>query len=227
MCRHLWDQARGRRVGRAPLPCLAGGWGRAILDRESAQADPVVPDRDDGNGGLAAHLVGDAPPEPAPEAPSALYSHDDAVGPLLAGDPDDLLRRLPDRDQGAKAVRLGWQQGRQLPCGLRAQVAVDDLLGPRREDEVFHRVDVGGGGFREPVHRVSAERRALDHVQQEQFAAPRLGIRHRPRERGPRTCRKIGRDQDARHHHSSRLRHPPCQRACLAGFRRVEGYISI
>ena len=68
-----------------------------VATRSWTQAELAAIEGDDGNRRLAAHAIGNAAPEPAPEAPSALCSHDDEVGVLLPGDADDLVRRLADR----------------------------------------------------------------------------------------------------------------------------------
>ena len=80
-----------------------------VATRHWPQAELVAFEGDEGDRRLAAHAIGDAPPEPAPEAPSALRPHDDEVGVLLPGEADDLVRRLADRHERAEAV-LTWRQ---------------------------------------------------------------------------------------------------------------------
>ena len=79
-----------------------------VVTRGWTQAELVAIEGDDGNRRPAAHAIGNAAPEPAPEASSALRPHDDEVGMLLPGDADDLVRGLSDRHYGVKAVRLWW-----------------------------------------------------------------------------------------------------------------------
>ena len=92
-------------------------------------------DRDDGDGRPAAHLSGDTAPQKVPQGSPAMRAHHDQVGFLLPGDSDDFVRRLADRDQRPEAVRRSrWQQGRELPLSLLAQISMDEL---RRRCKLF------------------------------------------------------------------------------------------
>jgi hypothetical protein len=93
------------RLLHAPHHCRAGGcYGgvrRAlgpytVATRGWTQAELLAIEGDDGDRRPAAHAIGNAAPEPASEASSALRPHDDEVGMLLSGDADDLVRCLAD-----------------------------------------------------------------------------------------------------------------------------------
>jgi hypothetical protein len=130
---------------------------------------------------------------------------------LLPGDSDDLGRCLPDRHQGAKAVRLWWQQGGELPLSLLAQVTVDDLLWHLRDEEGSLWIDTAGQIeiFWLPIHSVPMQRLPLHHMEEEQLPSDGLGVLQCALERLQRACRKIGRNKNALHHVPSILSAAP------------------
>jgi hypothetical protein len=134
----------------------------------SSHAEIIGVERDDGDQGLPSDPVGHRSAEHVPPPSPSASPQQNEVSVLFLGDPDDFINRST---HGHHRVYAGltswWNQGVELPARFLTEVAANELLIEPRPEVLSARIDHVTEKEGEPADGITADRRLLDHVEED------------------------------------------------------------
>jgi hypothetical protein len=132
--------------------------------------------RHDGDWGLPSHPVGHRSMEHVPPPSQAASPQQNEVSVLFLGDPDNFVNRSAHGHHRVDASPIAWwNQGVELPARFLTEVAASELLIEPRPQVLSAQIDHVAEEEGEPADCITADRRPLDHVEEESDTSHRSG----------------------------------------------------
>jgi hypothetical protein len=120
---------------------------------------------------------------------------------LCLGDADDFINRSAHGHHRLDAGPTSWRnQGIKLPARFLTEVAADELLIEPRPERLSARIDHVAEEEGEPADGITADRRPLHHVEEEDDTSHRSGQFNARPDRRQRRFGEIRGHQNAGHH---------------------------
>ena len=167
----------------------------------SSDAEIIRVERDDGDQGLPSDPVGHRSAEHVPPPSPTVSPQQNEVSVLFLSDPDDFLNRSA---RGHHRVYAGlpswWNQGVELPARFLTKVAANKLLIERETGRISARIDHVPQEEWTTADGVTADRRPLDHVEEDDDTSPRRCQFNAIADRRQRRFGEIRRHQNAGRH---------------------------
>jgi hypothetical protein len=167
----------------------------------SADAEIIGVKRDDGDLGLPSDPVGHRSVEHVPPPSPSASPQQNEISMLFMSDPDDFLNRSARGHHRVDAGLTSWRnQGFELPARFLTEVAANELLIEPRPEVLSARIHQVAEEEGEPADSITADRRPLDHVEEEGDTSPRRGQFNSRPDRRQRRFGEIRGYQNAGHH---------------------------
>jgi hypothetical protein len=158
-------------------------------------------ERDDGDQGFPSDPVGHRSAEHVPPPSPSASPQQHEISMLFMSDPDDFLNRSAHSHHRMDAGPTSWwNQGVELPARFLAEVTANALLIEPRPEVLSARIHQVAEEEGEPASSVTADRRPLDHVEEEDDTSPRRGQFNTIPNRCQRRFGEIRGYQNAGHH---------------------------
>jgi hypothetical protein len=141
-----------------------------------SHAEIIGVERDDGDRGLPSDPVGHRSAQHVPPPSPSASPQQNEVSVLFLGDLHDFINRPAHGHHCAYAgLTARWNQGVELPARFLTEVAANELLIEPRPEVLSVRIDLLTEKEGEPADGITADRRPLDHVEEEDDTSHRSG----------------------------------------------------
>jgi hypothetical protein len=157
--------------------------------------------RDDGDQGLPSNPVGHRSVEHVPPRSPSGSPQQNEVSVLFLGHADDFINHSAHSHHWVYAsLTAWWNQGVELPARLLTQIAANELLIEPTPEAISTQIEHVAEEEGAPANAITADRRPLDHMEEEDDTFHRSGQFNARPDRRQRRFGKIRGHQNAGHH---------------------------